>query len=136
MFCVIDAEILYATAFIGSAYKSLALVVLNPMQEGFAFLIELIGVEVIALKLAVEAELCLEVRLAYATPGIGEMLLEVGEHLATRHLQVYMIAGGIKINFSPLKDAFAHLLTQCAKHDIMHRWQHTALTLPRPAIRH
>lgn len=55
MFCVIDAEILYATAFVGSAYKTLALVVLNPVPEGFSFLVELIGVEVIALELAIEA---------------------------------------------------------------------------------
>lgn len=88
MLGVVDREIFHATAFIGRADETLALVVVVPMAERLALFVELVGVEVIALELAIEAKLCLKVGLRYARASIGEVTLEILEHLATRHLEV------------------------------------------------
>lgn len=133
MLGVVDREIFHATAFIGRADETLALVVVVPMAERLTLFVELVRIEMEALELAIEAKLCLKVGLRYARASIREMALEVLEHLATRHLQVDMIACRIEVNLSPLIDALAHLLSQCAKHDIVHWRKNTALSLACPS---
>jgi len=129
MLGIVDTEVFNATALVGCADKTLALMVIVPMPEGHAFLVQLVRVKMITLELTVEAELGLEVCLANATSRIWEMLLEVGKHFASWHLEVDMVASGIEVNFCPLIYAFGHLLAQSAKHDIMHGWQDAALPL-------
>ena len=64
------------------------------------------------------------------------MALEVLEHLATRHLEVDVVSRFIEVNFGPLIYALAHLLAQCAQHDIVHWRKNAALALSSPAILH
>lgn len=133
MLGVVDREILHATTLISCSDEALSLVLANPMPEGFTFLVELVGIKVESFELAIEAKLCLEVSLRDARASIGEVTLEILEHFASWHLEVDVIACGVEVNFCPLIYALGHLLTQCAKHDIMHRWKNTALPLACPA---
>lgn len=65
MLGVVDREIFHATAFIGRADETLSLVVVVPMAERLALFVELVGVEVIALELAIELKFSFKIRLAY-----------------------------------------------------------------------
>ena len=89
-----------------------------------------------ALELTVETQLGLEISLANTRASIGEMLLEVAEHIATRDLVIDEVASLVEIYLSPLVDALAHLLAQRAQHDVVHGRQHCTLTGTAPAVVH
>ena len=64
------------------------------------------------------------------------MALEVLEHLTTRHLEVNVVSRFVKVDLGPLIYALAHLLSQCAQHDIVHWRKDAALTLASPFCLH
>ena len=81
MVCVVHREVLDTAGLIVSADETLTRVVGNPVAEAFTLLVQFARVKVVALELAEEDKALLEVRRADAGTGIGEVVLEVAEHL-------------------------------------------------------
>lgn len=136
MLRVVDAEVLHASALVSTADEALARMLRDPVTETLALFVQLLGIEVVALELAVESQFCAEVGLADATASIGEMLLEVTEYVSAWYLVVEVVATVVVVHLGPLIDALAHLLTQCAQHDIVHRREHRTLARATPSVLH
>ena len=63
MLGVVDREIFHATAFIGRADETLALVVVVPMAKRLTLFVELVRIEMITFELAIELKFSFEIRL-------------------------------------------------------------------------
>lgn len=136
MICIVDGEVFNAAALVGRTDETLSRMVSDPVLEALALLVQFVRVEMKALELAVEAELCFEVRRRDTRPLIREVALEVPEHLGSLFPGVHVEAGLVEIDLCPLVDALAHLLAKRAQHDVVHGRHDGTLAGPSPSLLH
>lgn len=136
MICIVDGEVFNAAALVGRTDETLSRMVSDPVLEALALLVQFARVEMKALELAVEAELCFEVCGRNTRPLIREVVLEVPEHFGALLTGIDIESRLVEIDLCPLVDALAHLLAQRAQHDVVHGRHDGTLSWARPAVLH